>query len=110
MMNPAAFTPAAPAGRAATAPLQSAPSMGFGKAELVGAHGWLTCARQSCCSLARRALVEPRGSTPTVCVPEAHFYPPVVTQRSRRSRTRLSATGTRLAWLTCRSGTRMRRL
>ena len=42
MMNPAAFTPAAPAGRAANAPLQSAPTMGFGKAELVGAHGWLT--------------------------------------------------------------------
>ena len=62
MMNPAAFTPAAPAGREATAPLQSAPSMGFGKAELVGAHGWLTCARQSCCSLARRALWSPEAA------------------------------------------------
>jgi hypothetical protein len=34
LTSPAAFSPAAPAGRAVTAPLQSAPSMGFGKAEL----------------------------------------------------------------------------
>jgi len=32
--SPAAFSPAAPASRATTAPLSSAPSMGFGKAEL----------------------------------------------------------------------------
>ena len=42
MMSPAAFSPAAPAGRSVTAPLQSAPSMGFGKAELAGAHGQLS--------------------------------------------------------------------
>ena len=39
MMSPVAFSPAAPAGRSVTAPLQSAPSMGFSKAELAGAHG-----------------------------------------------------------------------
>mmetsp|Transcript_15207 Transcript_15207/g.36140 ORF Transcript_15207/g.36140 Transcript_15207/m.36140 type:complete len:270 (-) Transcript_15207:188-997(-) len=34
MMSPVAFSPAAPAVRSVTAPLASAPSMGFGKAEL----------------------------------------------------------------------------
>ena len=47
MMSPVAFSPAAPAVRSVTAPLASAPSMGFGKAELAGAHGQLTSARQS---------------------------------------------------------------
>lgn len=73
LSSPAAFSPAAPAGRAVAAPLQSAPSMGFGKAELAGAYGRLAlCTSELLPHHEYRAPETPRSCTPTLCAPEAH--------------------------------------